>query len=237
MKALILAAGLGKRLGLEDIPKPMYKINGIPIIEHNLLLLKKHNIKDICITLHHKGEAITNYLNNGSRLGLNICYSIEKTLLGTSGALRNVEWFLDSNPFFVIYSDNYTLIDLTSMLKIHKESNTIATIALFDPKKSPNSGIAGGVITLDKGNNLLSFIEGNENGISGYVNAGVYILEPGILEAIPTDKPSDFGKDIFPKLINEGYTIKGYITDSFVFAIDTIDALKATEEIIRRDLK
>lgn len=233
MKAIVLAAGLGARLGL-DIPKPMYKINGKPVLEHNILLLKKHGIEDICINLFYKGDAIKDYFNNGSKWGVRIKYSAEKELLGTSGDVKNCEWFLDKEPFFVLYGDNYSDINLSDMLKSHNESKSISTIALFDPKISLNSGIAGGVVTLDEGNRLLSFTEGKEDKANGYVNAGVYILEHKILDMIPLNVMSDFGKDIFPKLLKEGSLLKGYITKSFVLAIDTQDALKMTEQVLNK---
>ncbi len=229
MKALILAAGLGSRLKLENIPKPMYEINGKPILEHNILLLKKHGILNICITLHYMGDVIKTYFGDGKKWGVNIQYSDEKELLGTSGALKNISWFIDKEPFLVIYGDNYTDINISEMIKFHKSAESIATIALFDPKKSLNSGIAGGVVILDKNNNIQSFIEGKGDKVNGYVNAGVYVLESKILDMIPNRFPSDFGKDIFPKLLNEGFLLRGYITSSFVLAIDTKEALTNTE--------
>ncbi len=232
MKALILAAGIGSRLNLKDIPKPMYEIDGKPVLEHNILLLKKHNISDICVTVHHRGEVIKNYFGDGSRFGVNIKYSFEEKLLGTSGALKEVQWFLDDQPFFVIYGDNYTNINLSEMLQFHKLNKPIATIALFDKNKSLNSGIAGGVIAIDKDNRITSFTEGKGSQSSGYVNAGVYIVEPEILDMIP-EQISDFGKDVFPKLLEKGLLLKGYLTDSFVFAIDTEDALFVTKSKLK----
>lgn len=234
MKAIILAAGTGSRLGLEDIPKPMYNIAGKPVLEHNILLLKKYGITDICITLHHKSEVIKSYFGDGSKFGVSIQYSFEKELLGTSGALTNVQNFLDLEPFLIVYGDNYMDINLKEMTEFHKTNQPIATIALFDPKKSPNSGIAGGVITIGKDNNILSFIEGMGNQVNGYVNAGVYVLENKILNKMPSKIPSDFGKDVFPLLLKKGFLLKGYITEGFVLAIDTKEALKNTDEILRK---
>ena len=234
MKAIILAAGLGSRLGL-DIPKPMYKINGKPVLEHNILLLKKYGITDICINLFYKGDVIKDYFNDGSKWGVKISYSPEKELLGTSGDVKNCEWFLDKESFFVLYGDNYSDINLSEMLKFHNESKLVSTIALFDPKSCVNSGIAGGIVTVDnKDNRLLSFIEGKGDKVNGYVNAGVYILEHKVLDMIPLNVMSDFGKDIFPKLIQKGCSLKGYITNSFVLAIDTQDALKITEQVLNK---
>lgn len=232
MKALVLAAGIGSRLNLQNIPKPMYEIEGKPVLEHNILLLKRYNISDICVTIHHKGEVIKNYFGDGSKWGVNIKYSFEEKLLGTSGALTAVKWFLDKNPIFIIYGDNYTNINLGEMLQFHKLNKPMVTIALFDKNKSLNSGIAGGVIVLDKDNRITSFTEGKGSQSSGYVNAGVYIIEPGILDMIP-ETPSDYGKDVFPKLLEKGFLLKGYLTDSFVFAIDTEEALSVTKSKLK----
>jgi len=233
MKALILAAGLGKRLGLKDLPKPMYEINGKPILEHNILLLKKHNIKDIFINLHYKPDVIKDYFGDGKKWGVNIQYSYEEELQGTSGAVKKIETSLDKESFFVIYGDNYTEIDLTDMINFHKNNNAIATVGVFDPEKSLNSRIAGGIVTIDQNNNLVSFIEGSRNKIKGYVNAGVYILEHKVLDFIPTDSPSDFGNDIFPQFLIKGFSVKAYVTKSFVIAIDTQDALDEASKVIK----
>ena len=234
MKAVILAAGIGSRLDLKDLPKPMYEIDGKPILEHNVKLLKEHDIKDICITLHHKGEVIKDYFKDGKKFGVSITYVFEKELLGTSGGVKNIEWFLNKEPFFVIYGDNYTSIDLSDMLKSHLLNRPLATIALFDPKKVMNSGIAGGVVLIDANNKIVSFKEGTKDKSDGYVNAGIYILEPEIISKMPKEVLSDFGKDIFPKLVKEGFTLKAYLTNSFVLAIDTKEALKVAENILEK---
>lgn len=232
MKAIILAAGLGTRLNLKNVPKPMYKIKNKPILEYNILLVCKHNVKDICINLHYMPEVIKNYFGDGNKWGVRIQYSLEKHLLGTSGAVRNIEWFWDKEPFFVIYGDNYTNINLTEMLQFHLANKSIATIAVFDPKKVKNSGIASGFVTIDENNKLLSFTEGGNREHSGYVNAGIYILEPSVLNIIPSGIPSDFGKDIFPKLLKNKSSLFGYVVSGFVMAIDTENALEAMRKFV-----
>lgn len=227
MKAIILAAGLGSRLGLKGKPKPLYEINGKPVIEHNILLLKSHGVKEIIINLHYKGDLIKNYVQNGSKWGVNVQYSLEEKLLGTAGAVRNVEWFFDGEPFFVVYGDNYTNINLTDMMNFHLLHKPIATIAVFNPDRVLNSGIAGGFVKINEDNTLTSFKEGNDR-IDGLVNAGVYILEKEVLDKIPHNMFSDFGKDIFPKLLEEGCIVRTFIMEGFVFAIDTEEALAKT---------
>lgn len=239
MKAIILAGGLGTRLNLDNIPKPMYKLNNKPILEHNILLLRKHNTTDICIALYHMPEVIKEYFGDGKKWKVNIQYSLEEKPLGTSGALKNAEWFFEEQPFFVIYGDNYTNVDLNKMLQFHLSTNNhIATIAVFDQNKSLNSNIAGGILTVDQNNNLISFKEGKEKnnlGYKCYVNAGIYILNPEIFKKIPRNVQSDIGKDIFPKLIKEKTMVKAYLTSGFVLAIDTNEALKNAEKVLSQE--
>lgn len=234
MKAIILAGGGGTRLELVDIPKPMYKLSSKPILEHNILLLRKHNILDLCFAIHHMSGVIKDYFEDGGKWGVKIQYSLEKEPLGTSGGLKEAEWFFDSDPFFVVYGDNYTNINLSEMSQFHKAHKPTATIAVFDPEKSLNSRIAGGVVNLDKENSIISFTEGKKRNLDEqkrYVNAGVYILEKTILNEINPKIFSDFGKDIFPKLLSQKKILKGYLTNSFVIAIDTKEALEIAQQV------
>ena len=237
MKAIILAAGIGSRLGLEDIPKPMYKIQGKPILEHNILLLKKHGIKDIFINLYYMGDVIKNYFRDGSNWQANIRYSPEDELLGTSGAVKNLEAFWNDEPFFVVYGDNYSDVDLTKMLAFHRFNKVPVTVALFNPEETTSSQVAGGFVTIDGNNKIMSFQEGIKNHDNGYVNAGVYVVEREILDMIPLKAPSDFGKDVFPKILEQKLVLKGYETKEFVIAIDTKEALMEAEKFSRQEIQ
>ena len=116
MKSVILAGGLGTRLDLVDIPKPMYKLSGKPILEHNILLLKKYNVKDICIALHYLPEVIKQYFGNGKDWRVNIQYSVEDKPMGTSGAIKNAEWFFNKESLLVLLFQQESLI-LHSILR------------------------------------------------------------------------------------------------------------------------
>ena len=113
MKALILCAGKGERLRplTDTIPKPMVPINNKPLLEYNILLCKKHGITEIAINTSYLPEQIKQYFGNGEKFGVNIHYSYEPELLGTSGSVNNFRDFLDET-FVVIYGDAVTDIDL-----------------------------------------------------------------------------------------------------------------------------
>ena len=108
MKVIILAGGFGTRLAeyTSTIPKPMIKIAGKPILEHNIIMCKNNGIDKILINLHHLPLAIKNYFGNGKRWGVTISYRYEPKLLGTAGTVRNAKNVLDM-PFFIIYGDNF----------------------------------------------------------------------------------------------------------------------------------
>jgi NDP-sugar pyrophosphorylase family protein len=92
---MILAAGFGTRLRplTNTIPKPLLPVGGTPLIVWNLLLLRRHGIRDVIINLHHLGELIEKELGDGSTVGMRISYSHEPTILGTGGGLKQAESF------------------------------------------------------------------------------------------------------------------------------------------------
>lgn len=131
MKALLLAAGFGKRLSplTLHVPKPLVAVNGLPLILYNLALLKKHGITDVVINLHYLSHAIRRFLGNGEKWGFAIRYSLEKQILGTGGGVRKACRYFDSD-FLVLNSDTISDIDLTQIIKEHKSLGSIATLAL-----------------------------------------------------------------------------------------------------------
>ena len=222
MKAVILAAGKGTRLGeiTTRTPKPLLEVDGKPILQHQIELCAKHGVRELFINTHHLAEKIRDRFGDGSSLGVSITYSYEPDLLGTAGALHNFQEHLYDSHFFALYGDNRCDYDLRSLYDFHIQKSAIGTIALFEKQDVANSGIA----ILDPSNRILRFIEKPEPSeyVSNLVNAGVYVLSPRIFEYIPHGY-SDFGRDIFPKLISEGEMLFGVVTQGRLDAVDTIE--------------
>lgn len=210
MKAIILCAGKGERLLplTKTIPKPMVPINNKPLLWYNIQLCKRYGIKDLAVNTSYLPEKIKEYFGNGEKFGVNLNYSFESELLGTSGALNNFKSFLNET-FVVIYGDNITDLNLDKMLQFHKSKKTLATIFIFketilDEKTTP------GWVIFNQDSKVEEIIENpneqdekrlaNKNKLT---NGGIYILEPEIFKYIPKGF-SDFAEDIFPKLIKEG---------------------------------
>lgn len=221
-KAMLLAAGKGTRLRplTDRVSKCMMTIAGKPILEHNIARLKSYGVTEIVINLHYRPESITAHLGDGSRFGVQLTYSFEPVLLGTAGAVKQVAALWDT-PFFVWYGDNLSDCRLDRLWQLHIARRGLATIALHhrdDPTQS-------GIVALDAADRVVRFLEKPraEQIFSHWVSAGLLVLEPRLLDAI-ADGPADFGRDVFPGLLERGEAVYGYrmAEDEHLWWIDTL---------------
>ena len=234
MKALVLAAGKSTRIAAlaGDLPKPLLEINGVPVLARNLKLLAAHGVRDVWVNLHHRPDEIRRRIGDGQAWGVKVSYSLEKEILGTAGAVKNLEGEFSGGTFLVLYGDNFTDCDLTSLLKQHRDKAAAVTIAAFDFGQGAHSGIAGGRIVADDQDRILRFAEGREAQEAGspWVNAGAYALEPPVLGRIPRGF-SDFGRDVFPQLLKEGVPMNLYRHAGFCLALDTPEAFERARKL------
>jgi NDP-sugar pyrophosphorylase family protein len=232
-RALVLAAGRGTRIQsrFPDRPKPLIRVGQYTVLEHNLTQLARAGIHEVWINLHHLGDQIEALVGDGSHYGLEVHYAPERELLGTAGTLKRLAAEFEAGTFAVVYGDNLTAIDLAAMVAYHRRCAAIATVALFDPLRVPNTGMAGGKVAMAANGRLVAFQEG-PRAIGQFVNAGVYVLEPDLLSDLPAFSPCDFGRDVFPKLLEEGRAVFGYAMDGYCLAIDTPAALLRAEALI-----
>jgi NDP-sugar pyrophosphorylase family protein len=202
MKAMVLCAGFGTRLGdlTREIPKPMLGLNGRPMLEYILANLKRHGFDQVGLNLHFKPEAIQDHFGDGSPWGLQIDYSYEPELLGTAGGTKKMEAFLRGpDPFLVHYGDVVTNQDFTAMLDFHRRRNALATLLVHQRTRS-NS-----VVSVNAEGQIESFLERptetERAGITAsWVFSGVTICEPKLLDVIPAERFCDFPRDIFVRL-------------------------------------
>lgn len=243
MMGAILAGGRGKRLGplTRNLPKPIVKIAGKPLLEHQIKLFRSCNIKKIILCLHYLPEKIIKHFGDGKKFGVKIKYSIEKEPMGTAGALKNAEKLLD-DAFIVMYGDNFTNISLKKLERFHKRKKAVATIALC---RRPASQKTSSMVLADKNLRIKKFIERPKESdsrlIKGrykYVNAGIYVLEPQILKLIPK-KRFDFGHELFPLLLKKKLKLVGYCLPkgTYLKEIGTIEKLKAVREYAKTKIK
>jgi mannose-1-phosphate guanylyltransferase len=190
----------------------MVPVMNMPFLERTLRRLKDAGIDDVILPAGYLPEAITSYFGDGSNLGLNIRYVIEAVPLGTAGALKNVEQYIDGT-FLVLNGDVLTSLDLRAMLDFHRARNAAGTMHLIrvdDP--SPF-----GVVVHDADGRIASFVEKpkREDAPSNEINAGTYILEREILDLIPTGRAVSIERETFPLLIASGRPLYAYTTDDY----------------------
>ena len=230
MKALILAAGMGTRLGplTRHMPKPMLPVGGRPLLEHIIELLRRHGVTEVAVNLHHKPDAILRHFGSGEAWGVHMRYSYEATLLGSAGtALRHLAWVYP-NPFLVYYGDVYAEADLAEMIERHCAGNAAATIAVHqvdDPTRC-------GIVEYDTGRRVRRFVEKPpaDQVFSNWANSGIYVLNPDVLRYV-SDIPSDFGHDIFPRLLEAGQTIQVYPITGTLIDIGTPEGYEAAQQL------
>jgi mannose-1-phosphate guanylyltransferase/phosphomannomutase len=248
MKAIVLAAGRGKRLKYitQKIPKPMLKVHGEVLLEHNLKWLKKYRIKDVYINLHYLPDAIRNHFKCGSNWEIKINYSYETEILGTAGAVSKIvkdfgqqKW---DDDFLVVYGDNFYPFsyNLEKIIDLHFKTMGLATVGLYNKKSEIQKS---GVAILNEDNLIIDFIEkpsfsnssvestNHKYGIpkKRLINTGIYVLNKKIMDYIPKGF-SDFGRDIFPKLLKNKVPVYGYVFEESLTAVDTI---RLYEEVVR----
>jgi mannose-1-phosphate guanylyltransferase / phosphomannomutase len=222
MKAVVMAGGEGTRLRplTSNQPKPMVPIVGKPCMEHILELLKRNGFDDVIVTLAFMPQAIRSYFGDGESLGLSIEYSVEESPLGTAGSVRLASGKLD-DTVLVISGDALCDIDLAALLAFHRDKQAAVTIGL----KSVENPLEFGIVVTDEDGRIERFLEKPSWGqvFSDTINTGIYVLEPEVLRHVPSDRPYDFSKELFPLLLEMGRPLYGKVCDGYWQDIGNLD--------------
>ena len=221
-----MAGGSGTRLRplTYDVPKPMVPILNRPIAEHIVNLLRKHQIREVIVTLHFLPDVMQEYFQDGSDFGMEFTYSVEEEQpLGTAGCVKNAAHLLD-DTFLVISGDSLTDFDLGAAIAFHRQKQAKATLVLT----RVDNPIEFGVVITDETLRIRSFLEKPTTSeiLSDTVNTGIYILEPEVLDYLPSHEESDFSKDLFPLLLDRGEPLYGYIAEGYWCDIGHLEAYR-----------
>ncbi|HEX6491406.1 MAG TPA: sugar phosphate nucleotidyltransferase, partial [Gaiellaceae bacterium] len=210
MKAVVMAGGEGTRLRplTSNQPKPMVPVVGKPCMEHIVELVRGHGIEDVIVTVAFLPQAIRSYFGDGEALGARIEYSVEESPLGTAGSVRLASEKLE-DTFVVISGDALTDVNLEKLVDFHRAREAAVTIGL----KSVENPLEFGIVVTDDEGRIERFLEKPSWGqvFSDTINTGIYVLEPEVLRHIPTDRPYDFSKELFPLLLEMGRPMYGYV--------------------------
>jgi len=229
MRAMILAAGKGTRLGsmTAELPKPMLPLGDRPVLAWTLERLAASGINEVIINLHHAPTAIPQFFGDGSTWGVQITYSPEPEILGTAGGVKHAQNLLGNETFLVVYGDNVFDWDPSHMLAVHHAQAAFATIAVAEVADASRSGL----VAFDAEGRISRFVEkpGPLPDPRGWVNAGVYVLDHAIFDHIPVAQFCDFGFDVFPRLLDGGLRLQAFQLASAPLAIDTPDSYEAAQ--------
>jgi len=214
MKVIILVGGEGTRLRplTYSIVKSMVPVINRPFMEHVIRKLAKHGIKEAVLAMGYKPDSIYEHFQDGSGLDVKITYSLEEKPLGTAGAVKHAAQHVD-DTFFVLNGDTFSDIDYTEMLQLHRRNKAMATIALTrveDPTLF-------GVVETGREGRVKAFIEkpARDKITSHWINAGVYILEPAVLDYIPDNEFYMFEKGVFPTMLEKGEPVYSYASEAY----------------------
>ncbi|MBQ9913840.1 MAG: D-glycero-beta-D-manno-heptose 1,7-bisphosphate 7-phosphatase [Clostridia bacterium] len=215
MKAIILAGGLGSRMGEpgRTTPKPLMEIHGKPILLYQLEALKKEGITDFVFVTCHLSEQIEAYFKDGKEFGVSITYYRETSPLGTAGALFRLGLTED---FLLCNGDLIFDIDLTSMTDFHQKNNALATLFVH-PNNHPSDSVtldtneSSQVVRVNPKNNKATFYQ-------NLCNAGIQIISPELLSMYSYRGKADFDTDIISPAIGTGrifaYPSAEYVHDA-----------------------
>ncbi len=223
MQAIILAGGFGTRLQavIKDVPKPLADISGKPFLAYLLQNLQNYGVKNVVLSVGYLQEKIVEYFGN-SYLGITISYAREDSPLGTGGAIVNSLKFIDkSRPCLVINGDTFLQVDYKKLLQAHQKDLTIVLRKMDDCSRY-------GRVEVDQNSLITAFKEKSETKTSGFINGGIYVLNPEIFEKFSLPQSFSFENDFLTKHL-EQLDPHGFAADEYFIDIGIPDDYKKAQ--------
>jgi mannose-1-phosphate guanylyltransferase len=233
-QAVVLVGGEGTRLRpiTSRVPKPVAPLLERPMLVYLLEHLARYGVERVVFSTGFLAEVIQAAIGDGSAFGLEVRYVVEDRPLGTAGAIKNAQSELDDGCFLAFNGDVLSEVDLTALVEFHREREALGTIFLT-PVEDPRRY---GVVELANDGLIVEFLEKPSSDVVGgaLINAGVYVLEPEVLELVPAGRTYSIERGVFPGLASLrklfGYAGGGYWRD-----IGTPDSyLEAHFDILQR---
>ncbi len=235
MKAVILVGGQGTRLRPLTlcVPKPMVPLANKPFVSYVLEHLQQNGIDEVIFSMGYLPDGIKSYFGDGSSLGIKLIYAVEDHPLGTAGAVKNVEKYIQDGDFLVLNGDILTDLDLRALMEFHREKNASGTIALT-PVDDPT---AYGLVRTGAEGEVLGFLEKPswDQIDTNLINAGTYVLQAEVLDMIPAGVEYSFERGVFPRLV--GKDLYGFGSNAYWMDIGTPEKyLQAHYDILEKNV-
>ncbi|MEX2105743.1 MAG: NDP-sugar synthase [Solirubrobacterales bacterium] len=205
MQAIVLVGGEGTRLRplTANVPKPALTLVDRPFLAYMVEWLGTHGVTEAVLACGFLPDVLRDTLGDGEHAGVRLRYVVEPERRGTAGAIRFAADALGEelgDRFFALNGDILTDLDLTALMRAHREREARATIALHPVEDSA----AYGLVEVDSGGRVLEFIEKTGEPVPGEINAGAYILERSVLDLIPPEREVSIEREVFPRLVGDG---------------------------------
>jgi histidinol-phosphate phosphatase family protein len=229
----ILAGGMGTRLRerCRDLPKPMVPVLDKPVLHHQIELCRKHGFTDIVLLVQHRFEKICDYFGDGADFGVSLSYSIEGEPRGTAGALRDALPML-ADRFLLLYGDTFMDVDLRKLWKSHDDSGAVATLFLH-PNDHPQDSDLVDIDDHLAVRAILPYPHTEEFAVRNLVNAALYVLDrSGLEDVTPAEGKADIAKHMFPRMLELGRRLHGYISPEYIKDMGTPERLDKVERDI-----
>jgi mannose-1-phosphate guanylyltransferase len=238
-QAVVLVGGEGTRLRpiTSRVPKPVVPLVGRPFVGYILENLAQHGVRRVVFSAGYLAAALREAVGDGSRYGLEVRYVVEDQPLGTAGAIKNVQAELDGGCLYAVNGDVLTDVDLTAMRVFHEHHPGQATILLArvdDPRRY-------GLVEVADGGRVEQFLEkpGADYDVPAHgalINAGVYLLEAEVLDAIPAGRQLSIERGVFPQLAAAG-SLHAFVGDGYWRDIGTPESyLQAHFDLLQSKL-
>uniref|UniRef100_A0A914YG40 mannose-1-phosphate guanylyltransferase n=1 Tax=Panagrolaimus superbus TaxID=310955 RepID=A0A914YG40_9BILA len=217
MKALILVGGYGTRLRPLTLtqPKPLVEFANKSMVLHQVEALAAVGVDTVVLAVSYRAEMLEYEINkHADRIGVKIIFSCEEEPLDTAGPLALAKNYLnDHEPFFVLNSDVICSFPFAEMMKFHKSHKHEGTIAVTKVEEPSKYGV---VVFQEDTGEIQKFVEKPQEYVGNKINAGMYILNPSVLDRIPL-APTSIEKQVFPVMASSGnlyaFILPGYWMD------------------------
>ena len=231
---LILAGGFGTRMSdqFPGVPKPMIPVLGVPILERQVEQCRKYGLTSLCLLLHYEAQKIQSYFGDGGRFGVSITYVVEKTPLGTAGALLSALEHLKSS-FLVLYADVYSDVDLSHLIFTHATSGADVTVVAH-PNSHPHDS---DILVLDDASRVTAIsAHPHKSGINirNMVNAAMYVFNRSALSTLVfrEDVKHDIAQHLLPQMLENSSVLIAYKTLEYLKDMGTPERLQRVERDI-----
>src|SRR6201988_1777334 len=230
--AVVLVGGMGPRLRPLTLsaPKPMLPTAGLPFLTHLLSRIADAGIEHVVLGTSYKAGVFESEFGDGSKLGLQIEYVVEREPLGTGGALGNVALKLGYDTALIFNGDVLSGADLRALMNCHEGNGADVTLHLVrvgDPR-------AFGCVPTDADGVVTAFLEKTQDPPTDQINAGCYVFKREVIDRIPKGRTLSVEREVFPRMLSDGLRLCGYVDASYWRDVGTPeDFVRGSADLVR----